>query len=80
MYRSSIYLNINNITSLALTFDYSFFTMDQKPGFGFYDIDSIFNLNILILIIIIILLFSFFTSFRSLYFPKLWYINNSEYL
>ena len=80
LYRSNLFFYNDNLNPLFSTFSYSFFTLDQKPGFGYYPVDSLYNINIVFFIIALIIFFSVFSSFRSLYFPKLWFVNNSEFL
>lgn len=66
-----LFLN-NSLNPLAITLGYQDRGMFTRPGFGFYDVDSLYNIiNILNLIFIIFIFYIFSAKFRQLYFPKL---------
>ena len=76
----NIFLN-NDMTPLTTSMAFSWFVFDIAPGSGFTDIDRFSYIYSLIFIALLFIFFSTLSkSFYNIYFPKLWYMNNSEYL
>lgn len=80
LYRSNLFL-YNDFVPLSMTYGYSFFTADKKPGFGYYSVDAFYSFyHYFLIFFLVVFFFLVSSSFRCLYFPKVWFVNNSEYL